>query len=86
MGSDSLKADVLFAPHHGSKNNVNDEVFKSISPNYVVVSVAEGIDYDYDYYNTLAKKGVLSTKYYGNIVFTVKDDGTFESITVDRNA
>jgi competence protein ComEC len=85
-GSDALKADVFFAPHHGSENNVNEEVFKSIKPDYVVASVAEGIDYDYDYYSKLAVKEVLSTKYYGNIIFTVKDDGTFDTIIVTKNA
>ena len=45
-GADALKADVFFASHHGSKNNVNEEVFKTIKPDYVVASVTEGIDYD----------------------------------------
>jgi competence protein ComEC len=85
-GSASLKADVFFAPHHGSPNNVNKEVFKKISPDYVVISVAEGVDYDYDYYHELAGKKVYSTKHYGTIVFTIKDDGTFDTILVDQNA
>jgi beta-lactamase superfamily II metal-dependent hydrolase len=86
LGPDSLKADVFFAPHHGSKNNVNEEVFKSIAPDYVVASVAEGADYDYEYYSKLAKKEVLSTKYYGNIIFSIKDDGTYDTLQVERNA
>ncbi len=85
-GSASLKADIFFAPHHGSKNNVNAKVFEEISPTYVVVSVAEGVDYDYNYYSKMARKEVLSTKHYGNIIFRIKDDGTFDTIIVDRNA
>lgn len=85
-GSDILRADVFFAPHHGSKNNINEEAFKAIKPDYVVVSVAEGIEYDREYYSKLASKEVLSTKYYGNIIFTVKDDGSFDTIRVSKNA
>ena len=83
-GKEALKADIFLAPHHGSKNNVNEEVFKHIAPDFVIVSVAEGVDYDYDYYSKLAQKEVLSTKYYGNISFELKEDKTYE-ISVQKN-
>ncbi len=75
---DLLKADVFFAPHHGSPNNVNEEVFKKINPDFVVVSVLRGVKYDYSYYNSLAKKQVYSTKAHGNITIEIQDDGNGE--------
>lgn len=70
-----LKADVLLASHHGSPNNVNKEVFKHIDPDYVVVSVLRGVNYDYSYYNTLANKQVYSTKAFGNITVDIPEVG-----------
>ena len=54
-----LKADILLAPHHGSANNIHEEAFNAILPDYVIVSVAEGVDYDYQYYKRLAKKNPI---------------------------
>ena len=51
---DLLKADIFLASRHGSENNINEEVFEQINPDYVVVSVHRGKDYAYDYYNKLA--------------------------------
>ena len=85
LGSNTLKADLFLAPHHGSKYNVNKEVFEHIEPDYVVVSVIQGGDYDYNYYSTLAKKNVLSTKHYGNITFHINDNGNVEHIYVEKN-
>lgn len=85
LGSSILKADLFLAPHHGSKHNINKEVFKHIDPDYVVVSVIRGVDYDYNYYSTLAKKRVLSTKYYGNITFHINNKGNVENIYVEKN-
>jgi competence protein ComEC len=82
----ALKADIFVAPHHGSPKNVNQAVFKNIAPDFVIVSVATGVEYDYDYYSSLATKGVLSTKHYGTMKMTVKDDGTYLPITVEKNA
>jgi competence protein ComEC len=84
-GADGLKANVFLAPHHGSKNNTHEKAFDAIAPDYVVVSVAKGIEYDYDFYSKLGSK-VLSTKYFGNITFVVKDDGTIEDVYVEKNA
>lgn len=86
LGEDELKADIFLAPHHGSSYNVNKEVFKHIAPKHVVVSVIKGVDYDYTYYNTLAKNKVLSTKHYGNISFHIDDNGKIEHIYVEKNA
>jgi competence protein ComEC len=86
LGPESLKANIFVAPHHGSKNNVHKEAFKAVDPDYVIVSVMEGKDYDYDTYKNLAKKEVLSTKYYGTIRFEINDDGKISKIFVERNA
>jgi competence protein ComEC len=84
-GKESLKADIFLAPHHGSKNNVNEEVFKHIAPDYVIVSVDRGVEYDNTYYSSLAKKQVLTTKYYGNITLTIKEDGSYLPFSVQKN-
>jgi len=86
LGKDALKANVFIAPHHGSKNNINERVFSHIAPEFVIASVAEGVDYAYDYSATLAKEQVLSTKHYGSMKITVKDDGSYTPIIVERNA
>ena len=78
-----LKADIFLAPHHGSKNNINEEVFDYINPDYVVVSVHRGKDYAYDYYNKLANKQVYSTKYHGNISVEISNKNA--TITPEKN-
>lgn len=62
-----LKATVFLAPHHGSPKNIEEDVFKYIDPQYVVVSDHRGHSYDYQYYNSLANEQVFSTKHFGNI-------------------
>lgn len=83
-GSESLTADIFLAPHHGSKNNINEDAFEEIEPDYVIISVARGVDYDYNYYASVASKRVLSTKHYGTIVLQINDDGTYEFF-VEKN-
>lgn len=84
-GTESLKADIFLAPHHGSKNCIHEDAFKAIDPSFVIVSVVKGVDYDYEFYRKLAKRDVLSTKYYGNIKIDIKDDGTYLPIIVEKN-
>jgi competence protein ComEC len=74
-GKDALKADVFLAPHHGSKNNIHDDAFKAIAPQYVIISVAKGIDYDYDYYFNLTNGNVKSTKHFGTMRLELPDTG-----------
>ncbi len=81
-----LKADIFLAPHHGSSKNIHKDAFSTISPDYVFVSVATGADYDYNYYSGLAKKEVLSTKYYGTMRVEVTDEGKYLPIIVEKNA
>ncbi|MBA7492724.1 hypothetical protein ES702_03274 [subsurface metagenome] len=84
-GAESLKSDIFLAPHHGSKNNIHNDGFKAIAPDYVIISVVRGVEYDYDYYNQLAKKRVLSTKHYGTIMVEIKENGEYEPIYVERH-
>jgi beta-lactamase superfamily II metal-dependent hydrolase len=76
---------IFLAPHHGSKNCIHEDAFKAIDPSFVIVSVVKGVDYDYEFYSKLAKRQVLSTKYYGNIKIDIKDDGTYLPIIVEKN-
>jgi competence protein ComEC len=84
-GKDALKAHMFLAPHHGSKNNIHKDAFEAIAPEYVFVSVVEGEDYDYNYYSELAKKKVLSTKYYGTMNVKIHDDANYLPIYVEKN-
>ena len=74
-GKEALKADVFLAPHHGSPNNVEKDVFKHIAPEFVIVSDHRGHKYNYSYYNSLATKQVYSTKHFGNIHLSVSSSG-----------
>lgn len=78
-----LKAHVFLAPHHGSENNINSDVFAQIAPEFVVVSVHRGMDYDHAFYNRLAQKSVYSTKHNGNIELHVSS--AVKQITCERN-
>jgi competence protein ComEC len=83
-GIDRLRADIFVAPHHGSERNIHEEVFAHIHPEYVIVSVADGQDYAYDYYNRLAKERVLSTKHYGTMKITIPGNGVPYAISVEK--
>ena len=41
FGAKNLKADIFLAPHHGSENNIHEDAFNAIAPDYVIVSVDE---------------------------------------------
>lgn len=72
-GSKSLKADILLAPHHGSKSCLNEDALSAINPDFIIVSVAVGVDYAYQEYSKYGE--VLSTKWFGNIDFSIDDSG-----------
>ena len=84
IGSDSLKSHIFLAPHHGSENNVYEDAFEAIDPDYVIVSVAKGVEYDSKYYKQLANKRVLSTKHNGTIRIEIEDNGKY-TLVVDKN-
>ena len=72
-GPEALDANVFLAPHHGSSDNIEKDVFSHIDPEYVVVSDHHGHQYDYAYYNQLAREQVYSTKHFGNITVEVSE-------------
>ncbi len=82
-GSSELNADIFLAPHHGSPDNIEKDVFKHIAPQYVIVSDHRGHSYDYSYYDNLASEQVYSTKHFGNI--TLKIDETKGRIIPEKN-
>lgn len=67
-------ADFILAPGHGSKNHVHKDTLNNIGHKLTIVSVAEGVDYDHDFYSKFGP--VMSTKYYGNIRLFIDDYGT----------
>lgn len=78
-GKEKLKADILLAPHHGSKNNFHKEAMEAVSPKLVIVSVHVGKDYAYDEYARLkSQPKILSTKWWGNLVVTINDKGEWK--------
>jgi beta-lactamase superfamily II metal-dependent hydrolase len=78
-GEESMKTNILLAPHHGSVHNFHKEAMEAMDPDYIIVSVAVGTDYAYDEYSSIGQ--VLSTKWRGNIVFSIDDFGNIEYST-----
>jgi len=74
-----LEVDVLLASGHGSSNHVSPKILDVLRPRLIIVSVAEGVDYDYDTYKRYGR--VLSTKHFGNIRVRIKDSGVITFIT-----
>lgn len=69
---DDLTSSILLAPGHGSKNHVSTEFLEAVKPRLTIVSVAEGVDYDYNSYKNYGR--VLSTKEYGNVSVRIDDN------------
>ena len=82
-GDEELQANVFLAPHHGSPDNIEKDVFEYISPQYVIISDHRGHNYDYSYYNDLATDQVYSTKHFGNITLEVSE--TDKRIYTEKN-
>lgn len=70
--ANELQSSILLAPGHGSKNHISKAFLEAVQPRLIVVSVAEGVDYDSDAYKNYGR--VLSTKYYGNVRARIKDN------------
>lgn len=71
--TNELQSDILLAPGHGSKNHVSKDFLEAVKPRLTIVSVAEGVEYDYETYKNYGR--VLPTNYYGNIWVRIEDDG-----------
>jgi beta-lactamase superfamily II metal-dependent hydrolase len=74
-----LKCDILKASHHGRDSGFHLEAVKHMKPKHVLVSVGSKPDTD----STHKYRGhcdyIHTTREYGNIVFTISDDGTITS-------
>lgn len=82
---ETLKSNIFLAPHHGSKENIHKKAFEAIDPDFVIVSIARGVEYDYAFYKQLAKQQVLSTKANGTIRVEVKENGQYLPIFIEKN-
>ena len=74
-----LKCDLLKASHHGRDSGFHLEAVKHMKPKHAVVSVGSKPDTD----STHKYRGhcdyIHTTREYGDIVFTISDDGTITS-------
>ncbi|MFA5291521.1 MAG: hypothetical protein WC496_00650 [Phycisphaerae bacterium] len=82
---ESLRSDVMAAPHHGSKTGINAETLLLVSPNTVLISA--GVDNQYGHpdpqavavYNKTAKH-VFSTNIEGGVsLYTYRGENDFET-------
>jgi beta-lactamase superfamily II metal-dependent hydrolase len=67
---------VLDASHHGRDNGYYQPAVKVMNPQYVVVSVGKKPSTDASNKYRQYSDNVWSTRYKGNIVFTINDDGS----------
>lgn len=67
---------ILKAAHHGRESGFHEYAVKLMNPEYTIVSVGKKPDTDaHNKYKNYTRKKVLSTRYRGNIVVSVDDDG-----------
>jgi beta-lactamase superfamily II metal-dependent hydrolase len=71
--------DILKAAHHGRDSGYNKEALDVMKPNYVVVSVGKKPNSDASNKYRNYTDNVWSTRWKGNIEFTVYDDGIIDS-------
>jgi competence protein ComEC len=80
----NLKCHVLKASHHGRDSGCHSNAIAAMHPDYTIVSVGTKPETDAsNKYRGCTTKGVWSTRWHGNILVTIKDDGTY-SIDSDR--
>lgn len=77
--NNNIKADVYQVGHHGSRSSTSEEFFKAVSPEYAVISCAEGNSYGHPHAQTLNTFRMNGVKVYrtdeeGTIIAT--SDGT----------
>lgn len=70
-----IRAAVLKAPHHGSRNSSSPEFLRSVGPSVVVVSAGRGNVFGFPHGETLERYGLIGAKVYrtdknGAITFT----------------
>jgi competence protein ComEC len=90
-GKDPLRADVLKAAHHGSRDATNAYLMKRVAPRFVVISCGAGNDYGHPHTQALRAiqasaglKDLFRTDLEG--VVTLRSDGRTISITPEHPA
>lgn len=67
---------VLKAAHHGRDSGFQEEAVKLMNPEYTIVSVGKKPDTDaHNEYKKYTRQKVLSTRYRGNIIVNVDENG-----------
>lgn len=72
---DSLKCDVLIAPHHGRESAFHNEAVKAMSPEYTIVSVGKKPSTDATNSYRRHSDHVWSTRWRGNITIEIHSNG-----------
>lgn len=71
-----LRCNVLKASHHGRDSGFHTEAVKAINPEYTIVSVGKKPSTDAsNRYRAYTRQKVWSTRWRGNIVLTIQDNG-----------
>jgi competence protein ComEC len=70
-----LKCHILKASHHGRETGYHEEAIKRMSPEYTIVSVGKKPENDASNKYRKYCDNVWSTRWKGNITFTIFDDG-----------
>lgn len=91
-GSDALKANILKAPHHGSKTSSSDAFLKAVKPEWAIISCGVNNDYHHPHPSIRTKYGKMKIDYYrtdinGNITITTtgkKVDGKLYQIKAQK--
>jgi competence protein ComEC len=90
-GADPLRADVLKAAHHGSRDATNAVFMKRVAPRYVVISCGAGNEYGHPHPQALRAikssaglKGLFRTDLEG--VITLHSDGRTISMSPEHRA
>ena len=76
-----ISADILKAAHHGSDTSSTEEFLRAASPEYVVISCAEGNEFGHPHKEVLERLKSLGAEVYitgfdGSVYFSFEEDGT----------
>lgn len=73
-----LSCHILKASHHGRESGFHEAAVMLMSPVYTVVSVGKKPATDaHDKYTNHTSEAVMSTRWYGNILVTIDDNGRY---------
>jgi len=79
----NIQADILLAPHHGSKSSMSLDFIETVAPKYIAISAGRNNPFNFPdkSFFDLQQKGiqVLTTGRDGTLTFTVEDKKTIMS-------